>query len=473
VSGEPLLWLTAGEIARAAEGRLIQGDAERRFATFGIDSRAVRPGQLFVAIRGTRLDGHAFVAEAVAKGAAGLLVNEAAIPTPAGADGQAVAVITVADTTKGLQRIAREMRRKSGARVVAITGSAGKTTTKEVTAAFLALRFRTFRNRGNLNNHIGVPLSLLEMVDAPDMAVVELGMSAPGEIRTLVEIAEPDVRVWTNVGEAHLEYFASIDAIADAKAEILENAGPDNLLIANGDDARVMSKARGFGGRTITFAIERPADVGASAVRDLGIRGMAASVTTPAGSVNLATPLVGRGNLANVLAGIAVGLDAGIGLDDMAERASTLVPASHRGEVRTLSSGVTLIDDAYNANPPAMARTLDVMRAETGFRRRVAVLGEMLELGPASAVLHAQCGRAVAHAGIDLLITVGKEAARAMGEGAVAAGLARERVQHAETSQEAAALASALVRAGDLVLVKGSRGIGLETVVTELEGERG
>ena len=469
---EPSLTLTGAEVADAAGGRVVRGDAAARFGVFGIDSRAVSLGQLFVAIKGDRHDGHDFLGQALDQGARGIVVaagrGEAAV---AGRD-PAPVVVEVEDTTAALQRMGRAMRRKSRARLVAITGSAGKTTTKEVSAAFLALRHRTFRNRGNLNNHIGLPLSLLELgreSEVPQMAVLELGMSAPGEIRTLMGIAEPDVRVWTNVAEAHLEHFPSVDAIADAKAEILEGADPHAVLVANGGDARVMARATRFAGRTVTFDLDRPADVSATRIESRGIHGMAADVATPEGTVRLETPLVGRGNLANVLAGLAVGLDAGVPLDAMAARAATLAPPAHRGEVRALASGVTVIDDAYNANPLAVERALDVL-GETAAPRRVAVLGEMLELGPESAALHARVGRAAAKAGVALLVTVGGDPARALGRGAVDAGLPAGAIRHAGTSDEAAAVVEALVRPGDVVLVKGSRGVRLERVVDRLAG---
>jgi UDP-N-acetylmuramoyl-tripeptide--D-alanyl-D-alanine ligase len=469
---ETVLALSAADVAQIAGGRVRSGDATTRFAVVGIDSRAVVPGQLFVAIAGDRHDGHVFVADAFAKGATGAVV---AAGRPAVLGDRPAVVIEVPDTLRALQLMGRAVRRQSGARVVAITGSAGKTTTKEVTAAFLSLRYRTFRNRGNFNNHIGLPLSLLELgqaAEVPEFAVLELGMSAPGEIRTLVELAEPEIRIWTNVAEAHLASFASIEGIADAKAEILEGARADDLLVANAADARVMSRAARFAGRTLTFAVDHPADVHARDVRARGLHGMAAEVVTPAGRIGLETPLVGTGNLANVLAALAVGVDAGVPLEAMATRAATLAPLAHRGEVRALAAGITLLDDVYNANPLAMEGALAVVAAAHA-GRRVAILGEMLELGPGSAALHARCGRAAARAGVALLITVGGPPARALGVAAVDAGLPPAAVLHCETSEEAAAAAPSLVRAGDLVLVKGSRGIGLERVVQALSGGPG
>src|SRR5687767_3275527 len=229
-------------------------------------------------------------------------------------------VIEVEDTTRALQDLARDVRRRSGATVVAITGSAGKTTTKEVIAEFLSGRFPVFRNKGNLNNHIGLPLSLLELRARPEIAVVELGMNHAGEIRTLVGVAEPDVRVWTNVGDAHLGFFESADAIAAAKAEILEHARPDDVLVANANDPRVMQHVSAFAGSVITFGIETKADVSATHVEHRGLEGMQAQVTTAAGTGALRSPLLGSGNLANVLAAIAVGTHFGVPLDEMLER---------------------------------------------------------------------------------------------------------------------------------------------------------
>jgi UDP-N-acetylmuramoyl-tripeptide--D-alanyl-D-alanine ligase len=490
--------MTARDVAAAMSGRLVIGNPDARIDTVSIDSRTVHAGDLFFAIHGERFDGHDFVVSAIGSGAAGVVVHRAdsveagreaaSAGAAAGTAGTAAIVIEVEDTTRALQALARDVRRQSGARVVAITGSAGKTTTKEVTAAFLALRYRTFRNKGNLNNHIGLPLSLLELRTRPEMAVVELGMSAPGEIRTLVAIAEPDVRVWTNVGEAHLESFPSVDAIADAKAEILEGADRDACLVMNADDARVVERGQTFAGRVRSFGIEKAADGIRATVRISaafgdaeslraggahaggGVAGFDVAEKAEAESVTLEIPLLGRANLANVLAGMAVALDAGVPLPAIVERAATLSPASHRGEVKRLASGVTVLDDAYNANPLAVRRALDVIASEPHARRRVAVLGEMLELGPESVRLHEECGRAAVRSKVDVLVTVGKESARALGEAAVAAGLARDAVTHFADSTAAADAVAALVRPGDVVLVKGSRGVRLERVVERLHG---
>src|SRR6185295_8290054 len=274
--------------------------------------------------------------------------------------------------------------------------SAGKTTTKELTAELLSARYTVFRNRGNLNNHIGLPLSLLELRSRPDVAVVELGMNHAGEIRTLVGIAEPDVRVWTNVGDAHAGFFASVDAIADAKAEILEQARPDDLLVANADDPWIRARAGRFAGRVRTFGVSDGADYRASDVRHRGLDGMAAALTTPQGNADVETPLLGTGNLLNLLAAAAVAAELGVPLDAIAARAATLKPATRRGELLRLPGGITLIDDSYNSSPAALTKALETVAASTGSARKIAVLGEMLELGAHADRLHAECGRAAA-----------------------------------------------------------------------------
>jgi UDP-N-acetylmuramoyl-tripeptide--D-alanyl-D-alanine ligase len=461
--------LSAHEVARATGGRVRQGDASLPVRRVSIDTRSLQPGDLFVAIRGERLDGHRFVADALRGGAMGAMVHEPAGPE-AGPAAPPV-IIEVADTTRGLQDFAREVRRRSGAKVVAITGSAGKTTTKEVCAELLSARFTVFRNEGNLNNHIGLPLSLLELQSRPDIAVVELGMNHPGEIRTLVGIAEPEVRVWTNVGDAHLGFFDSADAIADAKAEIVEGARPGDVLVANANDSRVMARSGTFTGTVITFGIDTAADVRAAGVQHRGLEGMEADVATPSGTGRLRIPLLGTGNLSNVLAALAVGTHFGVPLAEMLDRAARLRPARHRGELLRLPGGVTLIDDSYNSSPAALRRSLETVAAATGSARKVAVLGEMLELGAHAARLHEECGRAAAEAGLQLLIAVGGAPAAALAREAVAAGMPERAVACVGTREEAASLALRQVRAGDLVLVKGSRGIGTDMVVERLKEE--
>ena len=256
------------------------------------------------------------------------------------------------------------MRRESSATVIAITGSAGKTTTKETIAALLDSRYRVAKNKGNLNNHLGLPLSLLELRHGADVAVMELGMNHAGELRLLVGIAEPEIRVWTNVGDAHLGYFASRDVLADAKAEILESASAADVLVVNADDPLVMARAAAFGGRAITFGTSAPADVRAEAIEDCGLEGMRFRIRTADASAEATVPLVGRGNLMNVLAASAVALELGVPLEEIAVRAASLSTAPHRGAVIRLARGVTVLDDSYNSSPAALERALEALTHE-------------------------------------------------------------------------------------------------------------
>jgi UDP-N-acetylmuramoyl-tripeptide--D-alanyl-D-alanine ligase len=469
--------LTAAFVTAAARGRLVAGGGETAFENVSIDTRTIAAGDLFVAIRGERFDGADFAAEALELGAAGIVVprgwaqQAGAARAAAGPGTGDAAVVEVDDTTVALQLLANAIRKESGAKVVAITGSAGKTTTKEVTSELLATRYRVIRNRGNFNNHIGLPLSLIELRERPEIAVVELGMNHAGEISTLVRVAEPDLRVWTNVGEAHLGFFASVDAIADAKAEVMEGATASTVLVANADDERIAIRAERFTGRVVRFGIDRPAEIRASNLRDRGTEGMAATIATPRGQFELTTPLIGRGNLQNLLAATAVAIEYDVSLEAVAGRARTLAPAAHRGEVVRLSNGVTVIDDSYNANPTATKRALEVL-AQSASERKVAVLGEMLELGDRAVALHEEVGRAAARCGVDELVTVGGPAAAAMADAAIAAGLKKPNVRYIATSDEAAEAVAATVRRGDVVLVKGSRGVKTDRVVERLKAVR-
>jgi UDP-N-acetylmuramoyl-tripeptide--D-alanyl-D-alanine ligase len=474
MAGAPLM-LSAAMIATATGGTVAVGHPETVVGGFSIDSRSLQPGDLFFAIVAAR-DGHEFVAAAIGKGAVGAVVSmegsafnraanvfRRAEPRPV--------IIHVADTTTALQDLGRFVRRESNARVIAITGSAGKTTTKETIAEFLSGRFRVSKNKGNLNNHLGLPLSLLELRHGADLAVMELGMNHAGEISLLVSIAEPNVRVWTNVGDAHLGHFESREAIADAKAEILDDADPDDVLICNADDPLVMTRVDSFVGRRITFGLAPDADVRGEGVKALGLDGTRLSVRTPQGVFTTQTPLLGRGNVSNLLAAVAVAIDFGVPLDEIADRATRLRPAAHRGVVVRLRKGVTVVDDSYNSSPAALQHALEMLALETRATRKAAVLGEMLELGEHTLELHRACGRAAARAGLNRLIVIGGDAAGALAEAAVGAGMSETAVTWTASSGAGSDVVVPWLSAGDLVLVKGSRGIGTDAVVKHIMEE--
>ncbi len=455
--------LTAAVLAAAMGGRLRSVDLARQPTGYSIDSRTLTAGDLFFAIVAAR-DGHEFVNDAVTRGAAGVVVSR---PTVVNGASPAL-VIEVADTTIALQDLARFVRRESGAKVVAITGSAGKTTTKDVIAELLSDQFQVVKNRGNLNNHLGLPLSLLELRHGANVAVMELGMNHTGEIRLLVNVAAPEVRVWTNVGEAHIGHFGARESIADAKAEILEEAKPEHLLVANADDPLVMQRSRRFPGRRVTFGESPEADVRATAIEDLGLNGTRVRVVTRTDAHEMQVPLPGRAQLANVLAATAVALEMGVGFDAISRRVEALKPSPRRGSVVHLANRITVLDDSYNSSPAALKRSLQTLASVTA-SRRVAVLGEMLELGDLSLPLHQECGRDAARADLGLLITVGGPSARELGEAAIAAGMPRTSVRHLSTSDEAAADVVRSVVDGDVILVKGSRGTRTDKVVDRLQ----
>ena len=463
------LVLSAGFVVQATGGHLVAGGPDRHFASVSIDSRALPPESLFVALAGPSFDGHCFVPDVLARGAA-VLVSEAwLVSNPSYLSYPSYLIVSVPDPLGALQKLGHAVRVQSGARVVAITGSAGKTTTKEIAADFLAARYRVFRNAGNLNNHIGLPLSLLELRHGAEIGVVELGMNHPGEIRALVRLAEPDVRLWTNVGDAHIGHFQTQRAIAGAKAEILEAAGPRTLLVANADDPLVMAHAARFTGRRLTFGEAPGADVRAHDVIDRGFDGTSCRVTTPAGPLALELSLAGRVQLSNVLAATAVAIEFDVPLEEVRERAIELHAVNRRGALASLSSGARLVDDSYNASPAAMKAMLAALHDTAVRGRRIAVLGEMLELGDASHALHEQCGDAAAAAGVDELVVVGGPAADGFAAGALARGMATSRIHRFASSDQAAAVVLDLVRGGDLVLVKGSRGTRTDLVADRLK----
>ncbi|HEY6507230.1 MAG TPA: UDP-N-acetylmuramoyl-tripeptide--D-alanyl-D-alanine ligase [Vicinamibacterales bacterium] len=463
--------LSLAWIARVVDGDL-RGRDVPEVASVVTDSRAMADGDLFVALSGPRFDGHDFVEAALERGAAAAVVSRR-WHSDHPAESTSGAVIVVEEPLRALQALAHAVRRSVPTRVVAITGSAGKTTTKELTAGALQPTYSVVKNKGNLNNHIGLPLSLMQLRTAPDMAVLELGMNHEGEIRTLVGIAEPDVRVWTNVGDAHMGFFSSSDAIADAKAEILEGADSSTLLVCSADDARITARRGSFPGRTVTFGESSDATVRAQDIEDRGVDGIRATVVTRHDRAVFETPLLGRANMANVLAATAVATESGVPLGVVRDRVALIGPADRRGAVRRLRDDVVVIDDSYNSSPAALTQAMRTLAHERRARGRVAVVGEMLELGAHTDALHEECGRVAASCGLRALFAVGGAPAQVLARAAVTAGMPAAAVRHMPTSAAAAAVVVEAVQPGDVVLVKGSRGTRCDVIVDRLVQERG
>lgn len=435
-----------------------------------IDSRTLRPGELFFAVRGRRLDGHQFVREALERGAAGAVVEAGSRETPGG--GPSGPLIAVEDTTAALQRLARAVRRRWGRPLVAITGSTGKTTTKEMMAAVLGRSFHVLKSPGNLNNEYGVPLTLHSLEPEHELAVLELAMSAPGEIAALTRVAEPNLGVVTNVAPVHLQFFDSIEGIARAKRELVEGLPPGSTAVLNSDDPRVRAFGEGFSGTVVTFGFEESADFRASGLEILSDAGMRFRVKGPKLEAEFRMPLPGRHNVWNALAAIAVGVQFKVPVEEIKKALRDFKTLQQRCEILTLPSGVTVINDSYNSNPAAMEAMLETLGAWPGARRRIVVAGEMLELGPSAAEFHREVGRKCVQSDVEWLLAVRGDA-RFLLEGARQAGLPEAHGHYFETPEEAAEFLRGRLESGDVVLVKGSRAVGLEKVIQLLRPMRG
>ena len=468
--------LSAGEAAAAMAGRIRPpAPAEPREITgVSIDSRRISAGDLFFAVRGPNRDGHAFVADALARGAAGAVVAGGAPRTPEAAPPGAF-LIEVDDPTTALGALARSRRLASRAEIAAITGSVGKTTAKEAAAAAIGATRRVFRSPGNLNNQWGLPLSLLAAAGDEEVGVVELGMSAPGEIRTLTEIAVPDAAVVTAVAEAHLENFASLEEIAAAKGEIYEALPEGATAVVNADDPRAAGEARRFAGKRVSYGFSDGAEVRASDFRAEADGGIAFRVGAFGGAPEtVRCGLTGRHNALNVLAGLTLALVLSVPLPAAAAGVRPLSPLPGRGERRPLPGGAVALDETYNSSPAALRAVIAAL-AETpagaaGDRhpRRILVAGDMLELGDRAEPLHAECGRLAAEAGLDLVVGVGPLGAR-LAEAARAAGA--KSAAAVESAERAADLLAGRLGPGDLVAFKASRAVGLERAVALLAGD--
>ena len=451
-------------------------DPMARMAGVSIDSRAVQPGELFLAIRGPRHDGHTFVAGAISRGAtAGVVAREKFSEYPEEVRRK---LFAVDDTLVGLHRLASRAseiwrKAKPGRRIGAVAGSIGKTTTKEILAALVAARFRVLKTQGNLNNEYGVPLTLLQLDDEHDAAVVEMGMSHRGELARLAQIAPPDVGVITRIAVEHLEFFSSIEEIALAERELIENlAWPGATAVLNADDERVARFADVARGNVIWFGTGARAQFRAEAIDERGMEGCAFDFVSPSGRARLELPLIGRHNVMNALAALAAASVWGIGAAEAQGVFPTLVPADKRGEVVRFENGLTVINDSYNSSPTALNALAELLAATPGYRRRILAAGEMLELGTSAPALHRECGKlAGSLAGIDWIVGVRGDAAELV-RAAIDAGHAPERAKFFENSDEAAKFLAEFVAGGDLLLLKGSRGVKMEKILEAIDARQ-
>jgi len=422
------------------------------------DTRTIDAGALFFALRGERFDGHDHVGEAFSRGAAAAVVSRDV--------GETVGpVFAVDDTVEALQDLATWYRGRFVLDVVAVTGTNGKTTTKEMTADVLSQARRTLRTEGNLNNHIGVPLTLFGLSTKHEAAVVEMGMSNPGEIARLAEIARPDIGVITNVGEAHLESMGDVEAVARAKGELLEALPAAGAAVLNRDDDLVMAQAGRTESRVITFGFSEDADVRAEAVEER--EGSVAFDVVGDGRAVLA--IAGRHNVSNALAALAAGRALGVPPDVAIEGLRSFRPGSMRMAVSEIDR-LTILNDAYNSNPGSLSAAFATLAAQATGRRAWAALGDMLELGPRSESAHREAGAEAARLGVERLFLYGRQVA-ALREGAIAAGMPSDAARVFHDKVDLVRAIQAGLDEETVLLVKGSRGMRMEEVVERLVGE--
>ena len=458
--------ITAGVLIPVMQGEWVSGPQEAVLGGLSTDSRSIAPGQLFLALKGERFDGHDFVTQAIEQGAAGVVMEKGYRPEiPAGKD---PALMAVTDTLKALGDLGNWWRRQHPIPVTVITGSAGKTTTKEMAATILRQNALTLKNEGNLNNLIGLPLTLLLLQDVHRRAVLEMGMNHPGEIARLTEIADPNIGLITNVGRAHLEGLGTIEAVARAKVELLEKISEKGRVILNGDDALLMKEASRFRRDVITYGLERGHPIRAEKIRSLGRKGISFKLQCFGQSESVMLGVPGRQNVLNALAASAIAFCLDESLDRITQGLNRFKGIKGRFTISQLSGDVTLVDDTYNANPSSLKAAMDTVRdlvEDTG--RVIVYLGEMLELGEETLVAHLEAGHMVAELGPSCFVAMG-EHARQMIEGAVSRGFPADRAVEVSSYEDMVQKIEKVMRTGDLILLKGSRQMRLEKVAESL-----
>jgi UDP-N-acetylmuramoyl-tripeptide--D-alanyl-D-alanine ligase len=447
-------------LSRISEFLGASGEVDHRALAQGysIDSRTVRAGELFFAVKGERMDGHDFVAQALEKGAVGAVVRKDQLARYAPISD----LLAVDDTLAALQTLGTAVRRLWGKPLVGVTGSTGKTTTKDAIAHVLSQRFRVLKSEGNFNNHFGLPLMLLKLEPEHDIAVIEMGMSHGGEIAALAKIAQPEIGVVTNVAPVHLEFFSSVADIARAKYELIASLPAGAIAILNADDEYVSQFGRDFKGKVVLYGMKASADVRAENVQSRGAAGSVFDVIAGGCRDRATLTLVGVHNVYNALAAVAVGLERGLTPSEAVGALATLAPPDKRGEVVQVGN-ITVINDCYNSNPKALDTMVDTLAAMPA-KRRIVVAGEMLELGPAGEEMHRRSGQHMAEQKIDWLVGV-RGLAKPMVEAARKAGIQAEFVA---TPEEAGEWLIRETRDGDVVLLKASRGVKLERALEKL-----
>lgn len=456
-----------GEVLRATGGRLLQGEEKALLQGISTDSRMVAEGELFIALKGPHFDGHHFALKAMEKKAGGVLIEEDRAGDIRWNGYRPKAVIVVKDTLRALGDLARDRRRKYRTPVVALTGSNGKTTTKEMISACLETTFPILKTEANLNNLIGLPLTLLNLTEKERVVVLEMGMNVPGEVRRLTEIAEPDVGLITNIQKVHLEGMGSLERLKEEKGELFRRMRRDGTILVNQNDPHVIDLATEFSGQKITFGVEKSADVMAREIEVRGAQGTSFKLIVEGEKLEVILPLLGRHSVPNALAAIAVASLFGIELKKAKEALEHFRPFPMRMEVVHLEGGKTLINDAYNANPRSMEVALETLAEVKGKGRAIAVLGDMLELGDFKDEAHQQLGEKIKELSIDLLLILGEKAPLVV-ESAIRHGFEAKKARVLESHSEAIEILKEVTQEGDWILVKGSRRMAMEKIVQGL-----
>lgn len=459
--------LDCEEVLKATKGRLLQGDRRQYFTGVSTDSRRINEGELFIALKGQKFNGHNFIIEALEKKAAGVMIEEEWAYDFRLNLYQKKPVIVVKDTLRALGDLARDRRRKYKTTVIAVTGSNGKTTTKEMIAACLEPSIPTIKTEGNLNNLIGLPLSLLRLTEREKVAVIEMGMNVPGEIKRLTEIAEPDIGLITNIENVHLEGLGDIERIKNEKGDLFRGIPKDGTILINEDDPRVVDLAREFQGNKITFGIERDADIIAKDIKFKGSNGMEFTLITENIKEHLFIPLLGKHFITNALCAIGVSRLFNIEIEKIKEVLRNFKPFPMRMEVIRLDNGITIINDAYNANPKSMAYALETVSMLKREGRAIAVLGDMLELGDFTEEAHRNIGKLIGRLSIDFLLAMGDQSSIVV-QWAIKNGLSPESAKIIESHHEAVLILKEIARPRDWILIKGSRKMAMEMVVKGL-----
>ncbi len=455
-----------GDLLKACKGRLISGSSDRCFYGVSIDSRTIQKDYMFFALKGSERDGHEFVMDAINKGAAGAVVRMDFKADFSMELLENACIVAVDDPLVALGDFARWWRMRHSVKIGSITGSAGKTTTKEIVSSILEKEFSVIKSKGNWNNLIGLPLTLLELDEVHERCILEMGTNERGEIKRLMEIALPDVSVITNIRKVHLEKLGSLEGVAREKGYVYRLLPPDGIAIVNADDSLVVRESENFNGRKIFYSLNHDSDICIPKKESLGLKGWMINLKILGKEITLQFPLPGEHNLYNLLAATGVSISLGASVDAVVMGASEIKAVKGRLNIVYLRDGIMLIDDTYNASPFSTVTAMKTIKQFSGQRRAIAVLGDMKELGDYSEQGHREVGEEAARLGFDCIFAVG-EFSSFIEKGARCCGM--RSVFRADNKEEILNLLKSYIKPGDIVLIKGSRAMRMEWFVDHLK----